>query len=65
MRQLDKYEGYPDNYTRIKVNVFDEFGNQTEAITYTKIRQLEETKPAREYLSTIQQGYKDWGIVSV
>ena len=65
LRQLDKYEGYPDIYTRLKVTVVDEFGNQIEAVTYVKIGQLEETQPSREYLSAIQQGYKDWGIVSV
>ncbi len=65
LRQLDKYEGYPDNYTRVKVTVADEFGNQIEAVTYIKAGQLEETQPSREYLSAIQQGYKDWGIVSV
>ena len=65
LRQLDKYEGYPDNYTRVNVTVADEFGSQIEAVTYIKIRQLEETQPSREYLSAIQQGYKDWGIVLV
>jgi gamma-glutamylcyclotransferase len=65
LRQLDKYEGHPDNYTRVNVTVTDEFGNQIEAVTYIKIRQLEETPPSTEYLSAIQQGYKDWGIVSV
>jgi len=65
LRQLDKYEGYPDNYTRVKVTVVDEFGNQIEAVTYVKIGQLEETQPSREYLSAIQQGYKDWEIISV
>ncbi|MBA7627021.1 hypothetical protein ES703_34482 [subsurface metagenome] len=65
LRQLDKYEGYPDNYTRVKVTVIDEFDNQIEAVTYIKIRQLEETQPSREYLSAIQQGYKDWEIISV
>ena len=64
LRQLDKYEGYPDNYTRINVTVIDEFDNQIEAVTYIKIRQLEETQPSREYLSAMQQGYKDWGIGS-
>ncbi len=65
LRQLDKYEGYPDNYTRVKVTVADEFGNQIEAVTYIKAGQLEETQPSREYLFAIQQGYKDWGMVSV
>ena len=64
LRLLDKYEDCPGNYTRVNVTVTDEFGNQVEAITYTKIRQLEETTPSAEYLSAIQQGYKDWGMFS-
>ena len=64
LRQLDKYEDCPGNYTRLNVTVADEFGHQVEAVTYIKIKQLEETPPSGEYLSTIQQGYKDWGMVS-
>ncbi len=63
-RRLDKYEGYPDIYTRVNVTVTGEFGNRIEAITYIKTGQLEETQPSREYLSVLQQGYRDWGIIS-
>ncbi len=62
LRRLDKYEGYPDSYERINVRVFDEDGNPVEAVTYIKAGQLEETPPSKEYLSIIQQGYRDWGI---
>ena len=65
LRRLDKYEGHPDIYTRVNVTVTNEFGNRIEAVTYIKVGQLEETPPSRVYLSAIQQGYKDWGIVSV
>ena len=65
LRRLDKYEGYPTNYNRIKVTVFSEDGEAIEAITYIKSGQLEETLPAKEYLAVIQQGYRDWGIVYV
>ncbi len=60
LRQLDKYE-IP--YDRLKVTVFDEDGEPVEAITYIKAGQSEETKPSAEYLSVIQQGYRDWRIV--
>ena len=60
LQRLDKYE---DGYDRFKVTVFDEHGNPVEAITYIRSGQLEETPPSREYLSVIQQGYLDWGIV--
>ncbi len=62
LNRLDKYEGYPGNYNRLKVTVFDEGGKPTEAITYIKAGQLEETPPSKEYLAIIQQGYRDWGI---
>jgi len=62
LRRLDKYEGYPSNYNRLKVTVFSEDGKPIEAITYIKSGQLEETPPAREYLAVIQQGYRDWEI---
>ncbi len=62
LRRLDKYEGYPSNYNRLKVTVFSEGGEAVEAITYIKSGQLEETLPAKEYLAMMQQGYRDWGI---
>ena len=65
LRQLDKYEGYPDIYTRVNVIVTDGFGNRMEAVTYIKVEQSEETQPSKEYLAIIQQGYRDWGIVLV
>jgi len=63
LRRLDKYKGYPSISTRINVKVTSGFGDQIEAVTYIKAGQSEETQPSREYLSAIQQGYRDWGIV--
>ncbi len=63
LRQLDNYEGYPRDYNRLNVMVFNEDGEPIQAITYIKAGQAEETKPSPQYLSIIQQGYKDWGIV--
>jgi gamma-glutamylcyclotransferase len=63
LRRLDKYEGAPDLYDRVKVTVTNDFGELIEAITYVKAGRLEETQPSREYLSIIQQGYRDWGII--
>jgi len=62
LRRLDRYEGYPGNYNRVKVTVFDEDGEPVEAITYIKAGQLEETRPSKEYLAVIQQGYRDWRL---
>jgi len=61
--RLDKHEGYPDVYNRLKVTVYRDTGEPVEAITYIKARQPEETKPSPEYLAVIQQGYRDWGLV--
>ena len=60
LRQLDKYES---SYDRLKVTVFNEDGEPIQAITYIKASQSEETRPSPEYLSVIQQGYRDWRIV--
>jgi gamma-glutamylcyclotransferase (GGCT)/AIG2-like uncharacterized protein YtfP len=62
LRLLDEREGYPSVYDRKKVTVFTEFGDPVEAVAYVKAEQSEQTQPSREYLATIQLGYKDWGI---
>ena len=62
LRRLDKYEGYPDSYSHLNVIVFDEDNEPIPAITYIKYGQLEETQPSKEYLSVIQQGYRDWRL---
>jgi gamma-glutamylcyclotransferase (GGCT)/AIG2-like uncharacterized protein YtfP len=61
---LDIFEGYPDTYKRRNVTVFTESGDPLEATTYVKVRQSDERQPSREYLDTIREGYKDWGIAS-
>ncbi len=63
LRRLDSYEGYPGNYNRLKVTVFDEDSEPVEAITYIKSQQSEETQPSKDYLSLVQQGYRDWNIM--
>jgi gamma-glutamylcyclotransferase len=63
LRHLDVNEGYPHDYSHLKVIVFDEDGNPIEATTYIKTGREEESKPSKEYASTIYQGYKDWGLV--
>ena len=62
LRRLDKHEGYPGEYNRINVGVFDEDGEMTEAVTYIRLKPAEEKPPSREYLALIQRGYRDWGI---
>jgi gamma-glutamylcyclotransferase len=63
LRRLDSREGYPGDYNRLNVTVFDEKGEPIAATTYIKTKQSEETPPSQEYLSIMQQGYRDWGLV--
>ena len=63
LNRLYKYEGFPTDYNRIKVIVFDEDGTSMEAVTYIKTGQPEESPPSKEYASIIYRGYKEWGIV--
>jgi gamma-glutamylcyclotransferase len=63
LRKLDKIEGYPANYKHLNVMVFTDSGEAFEAVTFIKATQEEEGKPSPEYLSVIQQGYRDWGIL--
>ncbi len=60
MQKLDKFES---SYNKLKVMVFNEEGDSIEAVTYIKTGQMDEGKPSAEYLSVIQQGYRDWKIV--
>ena len=63
LRALDKYEDCPATYNRRNIIAFTDLGDSVEAITYIKAEQSEETEPSQEYLATIKQGYKEWGIV--
>jgi gamma-glutamylcyclotransferase (GGCT)/AIG2-like uncharacterized protein YtfP len=63
LRRLDKYENCPGSYKRLKVILFTDVGEPIEAVTYIKSGHFEETDPSKEYLATIQQGYRDWGII--
>jgi len=62
LRRLDRYEDYPTTYDHINVLVIKDDGVASNAITYIKRRQSDETKPSAEYLAVIRQGYKDWTI---
>lgn len=62
LRKLDKFEGYPHDYDRVKVRVNNEYGELIEAVTYVKRGQIEETAPSPDYLALIRQGYHDWEI---
>jgi gamma-glutamylcyclotransferase (GGCT)/AIG2-like uncharacterized protein YtfP len=63
LRALDKYEGYPREYDRMNVIVFNDFGDAVEAVTYMKTRQWPEGQLGAEYIRHVQQGYRDWGLI--
>jgi gamma-glutamylcyclotransferase (GGCT)/AIG2-like uncharacterized protein YtfP len=62
LKSLDREEGYPAFSDRINVVAITKDGDPVEALTYIRREQSEETKPSREYLAVIGQGYKDWRI---
>lgn len=61
LSRLDKQEGYPGVYDRVRVRVNIE-GGFVEAFTYMRKGQEEEAPPSAEYLALIRQGYRDWEI---
>jgi len=63
LKRLDGYEGYPTVYDRRKVTVWTETNEPIEAVTYIKSDQSRALPPSPEYLTVIQQGYRDWQIV--
>jgi gamma-glutamylcyclotransferase (GGCT)/AIG2-like uncharacterized protein YtfP len=58
LKTLDKYEGYPSHYGKIKIIVKMDNGEKVEAITYVakpdKVK--DGLKPSREYLSHLLKG---------
>jgi gamma-glutamylcyclotransferase len=63
LARLDRFEDCPGSYNRLKAIVYRDSGEPVEAVTYIKSRQPDESKPSPEYLSIIQEGYRDWGLV--
>ena len=59
---LDRYEGVPHYYHRIKVRVWDEAGRVVWALAYKMRADCDDAPPSRAYALTIAQGCRDWGI---
>ena len=62
LQRLDKYEGFPQSYERLKVILFGEDDEAIEAVTYINAGQIQEGQPSKEYLAIIQQGLRDWRL---
>lgn len=67
LSKLDKFEGYPDHYTRKTITVTNERGEEIEAIVYVakedKIRSG--LKPTKEYLNYIVAGGRETEISQI
>lgn len=59
---LDRYEGFPDLYTRGPLPIVDHRGEPQQALVYWMVDQREQIIPSRSYLSSIIQGYLDFKL---
>lgn len=61
---LDKKEGSPNFYERVKVQVLNERGESLEAVTYQVCdgRKLQFVAPHPAYIEIVEQGLDDWNI---
>lgn len=61
LKNLDRYEGYPNLYDKIPVVVEDDKGHSYQAFAYVlTIKGLNE--PSDGYYHIIKEGYRDWRI---
>ena len=58
LKNLDKYEGHPYFYQRIKIKVLNENKNEIEVISYKIIKNTGFVKPSLEYISIIIEAAK-------
>lgn len=58
---LDRYEGYPNLYTKGEFLVTDDRGVCRRVMVYT-MNSDRVAPPSQSYLHTIRQGFDDWGI---
>ena len=62
LRKLDREMASPAERTRVTALVIGEDGDSAKATFYVNRQQSEENEPSRDYLTEIQQGYRDWEI---
>ena len=61
LKKLDKHEG--SDFHRLNITVNNEDSEPVEAVTYIRNRPGGQSKPSPEYLTIMQQGYKDWRLI--
>lgn len=59
LRSLDRFEGVPEHYRRIEVNVTSSDGSKIPAQVYIASKVEKGLRPAPHYLQTIVQGAED------
>jgi gamma-glutamylcyclotransferase (GGCT)/AIG2-like uncharacterized protein YtfP len=59
---LDRYEGAPHYYHRIKVRVRDDAGRLVWALAYKMRADCDDALPSLSYRQTILRGCHEWGI---
>ena len=63
MDALDRYEGYPIFYKKVKCVVQGPFNNYYKAFMYVMQKGVREYElPSEEYFNTIATGYNDWKL---
>ncbi len=63
LKKLDVVEGFPGKNIKQNVTVNTETGESLACFTYVPAHPTDESKPAPEYLTLLQQGYRDWGLI--
>lgn len=61
IKNLDRYEGYPNLYDKIPVVVEDDKGNSYQAFAYV-LTIKGNKEPSAGYYHTITEGYRDWKL---
>ncbi len=62
LRSLDRYEGVPEHYRRIEVNVTNASGHKIAAQAYIATKVEKGLRPAPHYLQGILQGASEHGL---
>lgn len=61
LEALDRYEGYPDLYLREELPV-EAGGGEVRALLYRMRGPLRPAKPGADYVETLREGYRDFGL---
>jgi len=61
LRQIERQLG--SDFRQMSVIVNNEDGEPVEALTYLRHNPGDAARPSPEYLTLIQQGYKDWRLI--